>query len=152
MKTIFVFIFSAAFLTVLTSSQSLHCSCWNLTFIRSHFSLCYQLDWCRPPRLPSLPLISWMFFQPAEAQASRVWPCSGYTSQNTLSWSEEKICILLNKIVFCIYLFISVIIGGLLSSALFGLTSDLTAFNVSTKMKLEVIRRHKLLYYSKIRW
>lgn len=36
----------AGLLTALTSSQSSHCSCCNLTFMRCHFSVDYQLDRC----------------------------------------------------------------------------------------------------------
>lgn len=45
-ETFWMYSTCAGLLTALTSSQSSHCSCCNLTFMRCHFSVDYQLDRC----------------------------------------------------------------------------------------------------------
>lgn len=89
-KAVSVFIFSAAFLTVLTSPQNSHCSCWNLTFIRRHFSWGYQRDWCRPARLPFAVTHSPGVSPTCGRSAFWLWPCSECTSHNSLTCSEGR--------------------------------------------------------------
>lgn len=45
-ETFWMYSMCAGLLTALTSSQSTHCSCCNLTFMRCHFCVDYQLDRC----------------------------------------------------------------------------------------------------------